>query len=106
MNFPCALLATRTIEPSGWALLTGDTGTGAVTLSVDPSLGTALAPTSALELGATGVSGDFEQAAASANKAVAEQRTNLLWSISFQSSNCFLGSLGRDVRRQDDTTGL
>jgi len=36
-----------------------------------------------VELGATGVSADCEQETAKASKAVAEQRTNLFWSINF-----------------------
>jgi hypothetical protein len=62
-----------------------------VTFSVDPSDGSAAEEGSVLELGDTGVSEDFEQAMAIASMAVAEQRTNLFWSINFSILGCCWG---------------
>ncbi len=76
-NLPVDFVETSTTDPSGCALLMGDTAVGAVAFSVDPSAAAAVED-SALELGDTGVSGDLEHAAAIASRAAAKERTDLL----------------------------
>jgi hypothetical protein len=62
--------------------LIGDTAVGAVAFSVEPSAA-ALVDGSGLALGETGDSVDLEQATASARRAAADERTNLLWNIKY-----------------------
>jgi hypothetical protein len=88
--FPVDLFVVNT-SVSGWAPLTGDTAVGAVTFKVEPSAAAPAEGSVAAE-GLTGVSGDFEQASARANKAAAEQRARVLSFI-----NTYLGWIGREL---------
>src|SRR5687768_13870428 len=69
------------MSTSGWALLTGDCGVGAVAFNVEPSFAASATPGSA-PVGATGAGESFEQASASARTAPDAQAKSLVCCIS------------------------